>query len=149
MSHNYSKVLPLEKIISILSYMSMGIIGVLWIILAYVMKKNLKFFLMYNITQSMVISIVLAIVKLALDLILPILSVIPILSYISAIFNYLISIKLIRLYPLGISFTILELVVFVILAYICVGVLAGRIFYVPVLTNFMQKVLKNYNWDCL
>ena len=145
MSLNYSKVLPLEKIISILSYASMGIVGVLWIIFAYVMKKNLRFFLMYNISQSMVISITLAIIKLALDLILPILSVIPILNYISAIFNYLISIKLIRLYPLGISFTILELIVFIILAYICIGVVVGRIFYVPVLTNLMQKIMKNYN----
>ena len=145
MSLNYSKVLPLEKIISILSYASMGIVGVLWIIFAYVMKKNLRFFLMYNISQSMVISITLAIIKLALDLILPILSVIPILNYISAIFNYLISIKLIRLYPLGISFTILELIVFIILAYICIGVVVGRIFYVPVLTNLMQKIMNNYN----
>lgn len=149
MSHNYSKVLPLEKIISILSYISMGIIGVFWIIFAYCLKKHIRFFLMYNINQSIIISITLAIIKLALDLILPILAVIPILNYISAIFNYLISIKLIRLYPLGISFTILELAVFLILAYICAGVLTGRIFYVPVLTNLMQKIMKNYDWDCL
>lgn len=145
MPHNYTKALPLEKIISVLSYASMGIIGVLWIIFAYVMKKNLRFFLMYNINQSIIISITLAVIKLALDIILPILAVIPILNYISAIFNYLISIKLIRLYPLGISFTILELAVFLILAYICVGVLSGRIFYVPVLTNLMQKIMKNYD----
>lgn len=145
MSHNTGRVLPIEKIISILSYSTMGIVGIIWLIIAYFLKKSLRFFLMYNISQSILISILLAILKLALDIILPILSAIPVLSYISAIFNYLISIKLIRLYPVGISFTILELLVFIVLAYICIGVIIGRIFYIPVITNIMQKYMKNYD----
>ena len=145
MSHNFNRVLPLEKIISILSYSTMGMVGVIWILIAYFLKKNLKFFLMYNISQSILISILLAILKLALDIILPVFSSIPVLNYISAIFNYLISIKLIRLYPLGISFTILELIVFITLAYVCIGVLIGRIFYIPVITNIMQKFMKRYD----
>ena len=145
MSHNIGRVLPLEKIISVLSYSTMGMIGIVWIIIAYLLKKNLRFFLMYNISQSNLISILLAILKIALDIVLPILSSIPVLKYISAIFNYLISIKIIRLYPLGISFTILELIVFIILAYICIGVVIGRVFYIPVITNLMQKIMKRYD----
>ena len=66
MLHNTSKVNLLEKIISVLSYITMGIVGLIWIIIAHFYKKSLKYFLMYNITQSMVIAIILAILKLFL-----------------------------------------------------------------------------------
>ncbi len=145
MLHNIKKVNLLEKIISTLSYMTMGIIGLIWIIIAYANKKNLKYFLMYNISQSMVIAILLAILKIALDIVLSILAKIPFLSYVAAIFNYIISVKMVRVYGLGISFTIFELLVFILLAYIIAGVIVGRIFYIPALTSVMQKLMKKYN----
>lgn len=145
MNNNSIKVLPIEKIISVLSYLTMGIVGVLWIIIGYISKKNLRYFLMYNICQSMIISVFLAIFKLLFDIIMSLLSVVHILDYVTAIFNYLITIKIIRIYPLGISFTILELAVFIFLIYICIGIVFGRIFYIPLLTNFMKKVMNNYS----
>lgn len=145
MQHNGLKVNLLEKIISILSYMTMGIVGLIWIIIAYANKKSLKYFLMYNISQSMVIAILLAILKLVLDIVLSILAVIPFLSYITAIFNYIISIKIIRIYGLGLSFTLFELLVFILLSYIIAGIFIGRIFYIPMLTSLMQKLMKRYN----
>ena len=145
MQHNGLKVNLLEKIISILSYMTMGIVGLIWIIIAYTNKKSLKYFLMYNISQSMVIAILLAILKLVLDIVLSILAVIPFLSYITAIFNYIISIKIIRIYGLGLSFTLFELLVFILLSYIIAGIFIGRIFYIPMLTSLMQKLMKRYN----
>ena len=44
MQPSYNKVLPIEKIISILSYLSMGIIGVIWLIieLAFLAPKTQK-----------------------------------------------------------------------------------------------------------
>ena len=145
MSHNISKVNLLEKIISVASYITMGIIGLIWIIIAHLNKKSLKYFLMYNITQSMVIAIILAIIKLILDIVLSILGLIPFLSYVVAIFNYIISVKIIRIYGIGLSFTISELIVFILLAYIVSGVIVGRIFYIPALTSLMQKLMKKYN----
>ena len=123
----------------------MGIVGLIWIIIAYANKKSLKYFLMYNISQSMVIAILLAILKLVLDIVLSILAVIPFLSYITAIFNYIISIKIIRIYGLGLSFTLFELLVFILLSYIIAGIFIGRIFYIPMLTSLMQKLMKRYN----
>ncbi len=144
MQHNVIKANLLEKIISALSYMTMGIVGLIWIIIAYSNKKNLKYFLMYNISQSMLIAVLLAIFKISLDIVLSILARIPVLSYIAAIFNYIISVKIIRIYGLGVSFTVFELLVFVLLSYIIVGIILGRIFYVPVLTSTMQKIMKKY-----
>ena len=60
MLHKPQTIMPIEKIISILSYLSMGIIGLVWFLIAKLSGKNLKYFLMYNISQSMVIAIILA-----------------------------------------------------------------------------------------
>lgn len=143
--HNTIKITTIEKIISILSYISMGIIGLLWLIVAHLKNKKLRFFLMYNVVQSMVISILLTILKLGLDIILSILGKIPLLDFIAAIIYYVISFKIIRFYSLGISFTAFELILFLLLIYIIIGILLGRIFYIPYLSNFMQKTMKNYN----
>ena len=143
MQHNNNNILPIEKIISVLSYITMGIAGLIWIIIAYIYKRHIKYFLMYNIIQSMVIAILLAIFKLIMSM--PILSLIPFFFFISAILNYILSIKIIRFYSLGLSFSFFEFVIFIILIYIIIGVCIGRVFYVPFLTKLINKVMKSYN----
>lgn len=145
MSRNTGNIKPIEKIISILSYLTMGIVGLIWVIIAFVNKKTLRYFLMYNVSQSMVIAIILAIIKLLLDIIIPILWIIPIINYIATALNFIVSVKVVRLYFIGVSFTIFELFVFLLLTYIMAGVIFGRNFYVPVLTKLMQKAMRNYN----
>lgn len=145
MMQHENSILPIEKIISVLSYATMGIAGLIWVIIAYICKRHIKYFLMFNITQSMVISIILAIVKLLVGLIMQLLTYIPFLNFISAILNYVLSIKIIRLYSLGLSFSLFEFLIFILLIYIIIGVCLGRIFNVPYLTKLINKVMKSYN----
>ena len=145
MNYNATSVKPIEKIISILSYLSMGIIGLIWFLIAYYNKKNLKYFLMYNISQSMVIAIFLAIIKLILNIIIPILWIIPVINNLASILNFIFSVKIIRLYFIDMSFSIFEFLVFILLLYIIIGILNGRIFHIPLLTKIMKNAMKNYN----
>ncbi len=142
--HNSTKILPIEKIISVLSYITMGIAGLIWIIIAYFRKQNLRFFLMYNIAQSMVISIFLALIKIGLDIILSVIAKIPFVDYIAAVIYFLLSFKVIRIYGLNISFTLLELLVILLIGYIITGVVLGRIFYIPFLTDLMNRTMRHY-----
>lgn len=142
--HNSAKILPIEKIISVLSYLSMGIVGLIWFFIAYYRKQKLKFFLMYNIAQSMVISIFLALIHLGLDIILSILAKIPFVDFIAAIIYYVFNFKILRIYFLNLSFTIPELLVVLLIGYIIIGIIPGRIFYIPFLTDLMSKTMKNY-----
>ncbi len=144
MQHNNVQVLPIEKIISILSYLTMGIIGLIWLIISYFLKKRLRFFLMYNITQSMIISIFLAIFKLILSILLSIIAVIPFIDILAAVINFIVSIKVMTVAFLNISFSIFEIFLYLLIIYIIIGILFGRIFYIPLLTDFMNKVMKSY-----
>ena len=144
MSHNSDSVLPIEKIISIFSYFTMGFVGLLFVIIAYFLKKKIRYFLMYNIAQSMLISILLAIISYLISLIFKILSLIPFLDLFFAKIFLLSSKKLISL-SIGLSFNFFQLLVFLLILYISIGVILGRILYVPLLTNLMNKAMKSYN----
>lgn len=137
-----SSISTLEKFISIVSYFTMGLFGLFWLILAYSVKKKLRYFLQYNIVQSLLISILLAIFNLLIDIIFSLLSLIPIFDGIIAILNWFISVKVISIYYF--SFSIFELIIFLLLGYISIGVLINKISYVPCLTNLVQKIMKNY-----
>ena len=142
MLHNIH-VSPIEKIISVLSYLTMGIIGLLWFLIAYFMKKRLRYFLMYNIVQSMIISVFLAILSLAVNILLSVLTKIPFIDVIVVKFSLLMQVKIIRLFNLAFSFP--ELILYAVILYIIAGILLGRIFYIPYLTNLMTKTMKNYS----
>ncbi len=142
MTNDKIKILPIEKIVSVLSYVTMGIIGLIWIIIAHFMNRKIKYFLLYNIVQSMIISIILAIFKLLTDILLLLVSKIHFLDFLAAIVNLLISVKIVRFQTIGLSFSLIELLVFLLLVYICIGIFFGRIFYIPFLTDFMQKILR-------
>ncbi len=143
LSNSYN-VKPFEKIISILSYLSMGLIGLIFLIISYITKKRLKFFLMYNITQSIIISVILAIFKLIIDIVLSITALIPFLDFIVAVINIILTFKVLTIPILHLSFSIFEILVTILLMYIVFGVCLGKIFYIPKLTDFMNKILKSY-----
>ena len=136
------KVSPLEKFISITSYFTMGIFGLFWLILAHCLKKNLRYFLQYNIVQSLLISIILAIFNLVIDIIFSLLALIPIFDGIVAILNLFISVKVISI--LYFSFSVFELLIFILLSYISLGIIINKISYIPGLTGLVQRIMKNY-----
>lgn len=141
---NTTKVLPIEKIISILSYFTMGIVGVVWLIVAHFLKRKLRYFLLFNVVQSMLIAIILAILKLCLESIFYIFAKIPVLDVIAALINFIISVKLIRLSWLGLSFTMIEFFVFALILYVSIGIFLGKIFKIPFISTIVQRAVSQY-----
>ena len=143
MPHNI-KVSPFEKIISILSYATMGIIGLVFVILAYFLKKNIKYFLMYNIAQSMLISIILAAISILISIFIKILYLIPFLVFLSTKLYLFFTNKIIAVPFFNISFTFIQFLVFLLILYISIGIIYGRIFYIPFLTKIMKRAMNSY-----
>ena len=133
---------PIEKIISTASYLTFGMVGMVWLIISYLLKKQLRYFLMYNIAQSMLISILFAIINIALGVIFRIFAIVPFLGIVAAKINLLISTPVIRM-PF-MSFSVIPLIVTLLLIYIVAGIIVGRIFYVPLLSNIMNKAMSSY-----
>lgn len=140
---NKTVIHPIEKIISVLTYITFGIVGLVWYLVAIFTKKKLKFFLMYNIIQSMIISVFLAFFRFAMTTVLMILAKIPFLGIVAALINFIYTIKIIKLPIFHISFTLEQFLVTLLIAYIIWGVVLGKIFYIPYLTKFTNLVVKN------
>lgn len=132
----------IDKAVSIISYFTMGLAGLLWILAAYFLKKKIKFFLMYNLLQSMLIAVLFAVINIILEIILQILTIIPVLSGIGLSLTMFLNEKT----PLflGLAADKIEMVLFLLLLYITAGVLIGRIFCTPVLTKVMSRIMRNY-----
>ena len=52
-----SSVYPIERIISAVSYLTAGLAGFVWFVIAVLIKKHIRPFLMYHIMQSIFLSI--------------------------------------------------------------------------------------------
>lgn len=137
---NEIKILPFEKICSIFSYCTMGIAGLILMLIAYLSKKKLRYFLGYNISQSILLGILLAIFKFFLDNVLQVLAKIP---FVDSICGLIYTIFVYKFINLGIlSFNLLELIVYGLIIYISVGIIKNKIFFVPLLTNLTQTIIK-------
>ncbi len=80
-----------ERIISVISYVTMGFFGFLYVIYLFFAKKKLSYFLKYNISQAVFISFLFFVISMVLGLLLSILSHIPIIqlvvSWLYVLFN--------------------------------------------------------------
>ena len=137
---NEIKVLPFEKVCSILSYCTMGIAGLILMLIAYLTKKKLRYFLAYNIFQSILLGVILAIFKFFLDNVLQILAKIP---FVDGICGMIYTIFVYKFINLGIlSFNLLELIVYGLIIYISVGIAKNKTYFIPLLTRLTQTIVK-------
>ncbi len=133
------KVLLSEKVISILSYMTFGIVGFFWLILANWKKKKIKYFLSYHIYQSIFIAVLLTLLNYVFEILFGIFSKISFLEMFSAIINYIFTVKIISVF--GFQSTIVYLAVLILKIYLIVGVILGRNFYLPFVTKTVNYMM--------
>ena len=130
-----------EKVLSLFSYFTMGIMGLIWVIFAMILKKRLKFFLMYNIVQSITISLFLALFSFVINFVIKMLIAIPFSKVLG------IGIKMFlqkRIFISALSFNSAEVIIFLLLIYISVGVLHSRFFYVPFFSDITKGIMRSY-----
>ena len=83
---------PIERILSSLTYLTVGGVGFVWLIIATIFKKNVTPFLRYHIFQSIFISITYYLLSVFANLLYVILYKIPIINAIPFFLNAPISV---------------------------------------------------------
>lgn len=81
------KIYPIERILSVGTYLTAGGIGFVWLIIAAFLKKRVTPFLMYHIMQSIFISILFFLLSILGNLIYVILYKIPLINAIPYFIN--------------------------------------------------------------
>ena len=134
MQHNNISVM--DKVIAIFSYLTVGFIGMIWFLInTLFIKKPMSNYLKYNLVQSFIISIFLAIFSLAYNIISYFLFDLgPLGNMFRAAHNFIFATPI---------FNTLTLVNFVLLAfviYLSVIAFFGQLPYVPYITDVAKKI---------
>ncbi len=137
MSYRKSYAVPslFEKLTAVLSYI-FPLIGFVFIILAALMKKDLKPFLKYHIFQSIFIAFALWLVLTGLMYLFNLLSYIPVLKNIIGMITFFLNT------PLFLGFSIVTFIYCIFIIYLIVGVLRGSDSYVPWVSDIIKTNLR-------
>lgn len=126
-----------EKIIAALTYLSVGIVGFLWIVMAAVAGKKLKPFIRFHAYQSIFLSVLYAVFSKAVEFLYGILYFIPFVGVkiFHPLYFYLFDYKLI----LGVS--IVDFSVLAIILYLVIISLMGKFGNIPKVSDLIKQLM--------
>ena len=122
----------MEKLVSALSYLTMGFVGFIYLVIVILTKKNLKPFLKYHIFQSIFISIGYYLLTIFIGLVCNILLFIPLINKITTMILYYTTINII----FGCS--IIGLFVYAVLFYLVITSFQGKYSYIPCVSDIIK-----------
>ena len=123
----------IERIVVSLSYLTMGFIGFIWLILGAFTKSQSSSFVRYHIFQSIFISILLFILNVLLGIINDVLSVIPIIKVFTQQIYYLFNA------PLFMNYSLIQMVMYLFIAYLMITSALGVYTYVPFVSDIISQ----------
>lgn len=123
----------IDRLISILSYITFGMFSIIWLIFANLTKKPLGPYLVFNIYQAIFISVILAVISLMYSIAVNLLSVIPFIGSFVKAFDLFFNAT-----PLYFSCTLSGLFVTILLLYLTIMCVFGQKPYVPMVSEIVN-----------
>jgi hypothetical protein len=137
MGINREEPLMMERLIAAASYISMGVVGFVWLLIGIFTKSNLKTYLKYHIFQSIFISFLFYIIGILLGFIMNILSLIPFINQLVLQFTFYFNA------PIMFGFSFIELIMYAILLYLAATSFMGQFSYIPWVSDIIKINVKN------
>lgn len=127
----------IEKIIAGLTYITMGTVGFVWLLIGLFTKSKIKPFLQYHIFQSIFISIAFFLLNAFLGLIMNILSFIPLVNQLVLQFTFYLNA------PFLFGFSVIQALMYSVLGYLVVTSLQGQFSYLPYISEIIKANVRN------
>ena len=123
----------IERIIAPLSYISMGLIGFVWLVLATLSKYGgVKPFLRYHIFQSIFLSLAYFLLCMLLGFVLKVLSIIPLVNILVLRINFYLNM------PLIFSYSAIQLLCYTVIFYLAITSFQGKYSYLPWISDIID-----------
>lgn len=130
----YDRQIPLtERIIAVATYLTMGFVGFVWLIIVLIRRSQLTRFLQYHIFQSIFISLAYVLLCYILGFTMNILSFVPFINVLVA------QIALFLNAPLIFSFSIIQTAIYLLLFYLAGGSVAGKFTRIPWISDIIAQ----------
>lgn len=127
----YNYISVQDKVISSLTYITMGLVGFLWIIFSYISGRSMSPFAKFNCYQSIVISLIVYVFDIVLNIFLGVLSIIPFIgNFVRNLFEF----------PIILSFSIIQLIVIIIMIYTTLYSALGKYPEIPWLSRHIKQI---------
>lgn len=123
----------IERIVVSLSYLTMGLVGFIWIILGAFTKSPTSDFARYHIFQSIFISITLFLLNVLFGIINDVLSIIPFVKVLVQQIYYLFNA------PMFMNFSIIQVSMYLFVAYLMITSALGIYTYVPFVSDVISR----------
>ena len=123
----------LDRLIAAATYISMGMVGFIWLIFCAVTKTNLKSFLKYHIFQSFFLVMAYFLFNIFVNLVVSILGIIPLINIL--VYKILFFFTA----PIVFGFSIISFTVLVVMVYLVITSLQGKYSYVPWFSNIIDS----------
>ncbi len=133
MYRNNSQPFMIERIVAALSYLTMGFVGFIWLILGLFTRANLRHFMQYHIFQSIFISIAFVLLSYIVDFMSNILSFIPLINKLVAQLTFLLNM------PFIFDFSIIQVIIYLFLIYLAITAFMGKYSYVPFVSEIIDQ----------
>ena len=132
---NYNSKRPpiFDRLISAGSYLSGGLIGIIWFFISYFRKVSTSAFCQYHISQSIIFWLIIYIISLFFEIIFGLLQTIPFIGKI--ILNILLFFNT----PIYNTFSITSAIISILTLYMVFGALIGSNSYVPYLSDLIRR----------
>ena len=127
-----------DKIISVLSYMTGGFAGLLWLIFCSVAKKQMNKFMLFNVYQSILLALLIYFINLLFKMVYNLLIMIP---FIKLLAN---SLYFVLYNPIYYRWSIIGLILFGMYLYLILFSILGRIAYLPWVSNIILYQLNRF-----
>lgn len=134
MLQKYNNPYPIEKIISAATYLTVGGAGFVWLIIAAIMKKTVRPFLMYHIFQSIFLSILFFLISMFANMLLIVLLKIP---FINLLVGKLVYYAIVPI-PLLINLSFIQTITTSVILYLAVTAFMGYYSYIPWVSDIIK-----------
>jgi len=115
----------IEKVVAALSYLTMGMVGFIWLLIGLFTKARLKTFLQFHIFQSIFISLAFAVISIFVGWLSNLFSVIPFINKVVAQITFLLNM------PLLFSYSFIQIILYSFIFYLAIQAFRGKYSYIP------------------
>ncbi len=125
-----------ERLIAVLSYLTAGMVGFFWIILAHFTKKTLRPFIKFHAFQAIFISLLYYVASIFIGILLAFVKVIPFIgSFVLSIVFY------IAHFPVVFGYSILHFAMFLVILYLVATAASGKFSNLPWISDTIKRMI--------
>jgi hypothetical protein len=122
----------IERVVAALSYLTMGAVGFIWLLVAAFTRNSLRPFIKYHIFQSLFISILYFLICVLVGMLMDVLSFIPFIGQI--LLQFMIYLNM----PLLFGFSLIEFFITIFVLYLVWTSFLGEMSYVPWISDIIK-----------